>query len=214
MMARRQPCVKKLTALLALASLCFPLVALGAIKAEPKSGTNDPTTPAQDSELRPPRAELPPPLLAGNHYALIFGCIGAGVMIVSLTVLCWPKKQPPVPPGAFAIARQCLDALHAIGDGATPLAVSAVVRRFATDAFALNPTGGNGLTSEEVVSGLVTQRACPVELTNEVWRFLSECDVAKFAPGADVPQSVALFENAVKLIGEMEAARARAERTL
>jgi len=213
-MARRQPCVKKLTALLALASLCFPLVAMGAIKAEPKSGANDPTTPAQDSMLRPPRPELPPPLLARNRNAWIFGGIGAGVILVTLGALCWPRRQPPMPPTPFEIAHRELIALHATNAAATPLAVSAVVRRFATDAFALSPTGGSGLTSEEVVSGLVTQRACPVELTNEVWRFLSECDVAKFAPRAEAPQSAALFENAVKLIGELEAARARAERTL
>lgn len=184
-------------AALAAALAFFPLTAMGASKAEPVS------------DLRPPRPEMPPPPIAQRRDAWVLGGIGAVIILVSL---CWPRRKPPVPPpDPFEIARGKIGALRAKAGEATPVSVSAIVRRYAADAFALE---GTGLTSEEVVSGLATRRACPVELTNEAWHFLSGCDLAKFAPRAEAPDKLALLGNATKLIHDLEAARAKAARTL
>ncbi len=187
--------VNFLTALLAVAALHFPLAAHGAIKAEPAP------------ELRPPRPEIPPPPIARSHIAWVLGGVGAAIAVA---VLCWPRRKPPVPPpDPFFFAVENLAALRA--DGATPIAVSAIVRRYAADAFAIE---GGGLTSEELVSGLVTRRSCPVELTNAVWHFLSDCDRAKFSPVPEHAEKSALLGATAKLIEELEAARAKAARTL
>ena len=173
----------------------FPLAASGAIKAEPAS------------ELRPPRAEIPPPPLVRSHIAWVIGGLGAAIAVAAL---CWPRRKPPVPPpDPFFVAVENLATLRA--DGATPVTVSAIVRRYAADAFAIE---GSGLTSEELVSGLVTRRSCPAELTNAVWHFLSDCDRAKFSPLAEHAEKSALLGATAKLIENLEAARAKAARTL
>ena len=184
-------------AVLAAALALAPLAAMGPIKAEPVS------------ELRPPRPELAPPMTARSRSAWLLGGIGVGMILVAL---CWPRRKPPVPPPApFAVAQRELDALRADTAKATPVAASAIVRRYAVDAFGL---AGSGLTSEEVVSGLAVRRSCPVELTNAAWHFLSDCDRAKFAPHAEPVEGVALLATAASLIAELEAARAKAARTL
>ncbi len=162
-----------------------------------------------DSDLRPPRPELPAPVLARDSKVWVVFAIGGAAAIA---LICWPRRKPIIPPpDPFAIAREKLAALRANATTATPVSVSAVVRRYVTDAFALE---GTGLTSEEVVSGLVTRRTCPVELTNEAWNFLSGCDRAKFAPLAETPDTITLLSSATKLIHDLEAARAKAARTL
>ena len=184
-------------AVLAAALALAPLTAMAAIKAEPIS------------ELRPPRPELAPPMMSQHRTAWVLGGIGVGMI---LAALCWPRRKPPAPPpDPFAIAVRELKALGDDAVKATPMAVSAVVRRYAVDAFGL---AGGGLTSEEVVSGLVTRRSCPVELTNAAWHFLSDCDRAKFAPHAEPVEGMALLGTAASLIAELEAARAKAARTL
>jgi len=184
-------------ATLAAALSFFPLTGTGGIKAEPVS------------ELRPPRPELPSPLIEHNRSAWVLGGLAVGMALVLLFM---PRRKPPAsPPDPFAVAQRELDVLRAEAAKATPVAVSAVVRRFAMDAFGL---AGGGLTSEEVVSGLVTRRSCPVELTNATWHFLSECDRAKFASTAEPVEGQALLGTASSLIGELEAARAKAARTL
>ena len=184
-------------AVLAAALALFPLTAMGAIKAEPVS------------ELRPPRPELPLPMTARHRGAWVLGGIGAAMI---LTALCWPRRKPPAPPpDPFAIAQRELDALRADAAKATPVAVSAIVRRYAVDGFGL---AGSGMTAEEVVSGLVTRRACPVELTNAAWHFLADCDRAKFAPHAEPVEGLALLGKTASLIADLEAARAKAARTL
>ena len=182
---------------LAVALALFPLSAMGAIKAEPVS------------ELRPPRPELAPPMFAQHRTAWVLGGIGAGMILVAL---CWPRRKPPVPPPApFAVAQRELDALRADAAKATPVAVSAMVRRYAVDAFGL---AGSGMTAEEVVSGLAVRRSCPAELTNAAWHFLSDCDRAKFAPHAEPVEGLALLGKTASLIADLEAARAKAARTL
>ena len=184
-------------AVLAAALALLPLAAIGAIKAEPVS------------ELRPPRPELAPPMIAQHRSAWVLGGIGVGMI---LAALCWPRRKPPAPPpDPFAIVQQELDALRTDAVKATPVAVSAMVRRYAVDAFGLE---GNGMTAEEVVSGLVTRRSCPVELTNSAWHLLSDCDRAKFAPHPEPVEGMALIGTAASLIAELEAARAKAARTL
>ena len=182
-----------LAAVLALA----PLAAMGAIKAEPPS------------ELRPPRPELAPPMIAQHRTAWVLGGLGVGLILVAL---CWPRRKPPAPPpDPFAVAQRELDVLRTDAAQATPVGVSAIVRRYAVGAFGL---AGSGMTAEEVGSGLMTRRACPVELTNTAWHFLSDCDRAKFAPHAEPVEGIALLATAASLIAELEAARAKAARTL
>ena len=184
-------------AALAAALALFPLTGMCAIKTE------------QPSDLRPPLPELPPPPIAQRRDAWVLGSVGAVIILVSI---CWPRRKPPVPPPRpFAIAHEKFSTLHADGTGATPAAVSAIVRQYSATAFAL--TGG-GLTSEEVVSGLVTRRACPAELTNAVWHFLSDCDRAEFSPIRESADGPTLLASASKLVDELEAARAKAARTL
>ena len=184
-------------AVLAAALAIFPLAATGAIKS------------VQVSELRPSRPKLPPPMTGTSRNAWVFGGLAAGVL---LATLCWPRRKPPAPPpDPFAVAQRELTVLGADAAKATPVAVSAIVRRYAADAFGL---AGGGMTSEEVVSGLAPRRACPVELTNASWHFLSDCDRAKFAPHAEPVEGVALLAAAASLLGELEAARAKAARTL
>lgn len=180
------------------AALAFaPLAAMGAIKAE------------RVSELRPPRPELAPPMVEQHRSLWVLGGIGTGII---LAALCWPRRKPPAPPpDPFAVAQRELDALRADAGKATAVAVSVIVRRFAVDAFDL---AGSGMTSEEVVSGLAPRRACPVELTNAAWRFLSDCDRAKFAPNAEPMGGMPLVAAAEALVRELEAARAQAARTL
>jgi hypothetical protein len=181
--------------------VCFSPVASGAIKAEPKA---EPV-----SELRPPRPELPAPLIENTRHVWVLGSL-AGVMLLVLIFM--PRRKPPVPPpDPFAVAQRELDSFRDDAAKATPVAVSAIVRRFAMAAFGL---AGGGLTSEEVVSGLVTRRACPAELTNAAWHFLSDCDRVKFAPHEQPPDAPALLASAWNIIGELEAARAKAARTL
>ena len=189
--------MKRITLALALALAIFPLCAMGAIKAEPVS------------ELRPPRPKLPRPAAGISRNVWVFGGLTVGLL---LATLCWPRRKPPAPPpDPFAIAHRELDLLRAEIAKATPVMVSAIVRRYAADAFGL---AGGGMTSEEVVSGLVPRRACPAELTNATWHFLSDCDRAKFAPHAEPMDGAALLGSASSLIGELEAARAKAARTL
>ena len=184
-------------AALAAALAFFPLTAMSAIKAEPVS------------DLRPPRPEMPPPPIAQRRDAWVLGAVGAGIILVAL---CWPRRKPPVPPPPpFSVAHGKFSALRADAAGATPAAVSAIVRHYAAAAFALP---GNGLTSEEVVSGLVTRRACPAELTNAVWHFLSDCDRAEFSPVREAADGSTLLASASRLVDELEAARAKAARTL
>ena len=183
-------------AVLAAALALFPLTAMGAITAEPVS------------DLRPPRPEMPPPPITERRDAWVLGGIGAVIILVSI---CWPRRKPPVPPPRpYAVAHEKFDALRASA-AADPAAVSSVVRQYASAAFSL--TGG-GLTSEEVVSGLVTRRACPAELTNAVWHFLSDCDRAEFSPIRESADGPTLLASASKLVDELEAARAKAARTL
>ncbi len=175
----------------------FPLASFGAIKAD------------HASELRPPRPEIPPPPIARSHLAWVAGGLGAAIIFA---VLCWPRRKPPLPPpDPFAVALEQLGNLRADAAAATPLAASVILRRYAAQAFAIE---GSGLTSEELVSGLVTRRLCPVELTNAVWHFLSDCDRAKFSPLPGHTDGSALLGTTAKLIDELEAARAKAARTL
>jgi hypothetical protein len=184
-------------AALAAAFALFPLATIAAIKAE------------RASELRPPRPEIPPPLLERNRNAWVLGGLGAAII---LTALCWPRRKPPVPPpNPYAVAREKLDALRANPVHATPIFASAIVRSFAAEVFAIE---GSGLTSEELVSGLLTRRSCPAELTNAVWHFLSDCDRSKFSPLPEHADGAALLGATTKLIDELEAARAKAARTL
>ena len=184
-------------AVIAAVLMLFPPVAMGAIKTEPPA------------DLRPPRPELAPPVSARNRSAWVLGGLGLAMILVALS---WPRRKPPAPPpDAFAVAQKKLGALRAENARATPVAVSAIVQRYAADAFGID---GSGFTSEELVSGLVTRRSCPVELTNAVWRFLSACDRAKFSPRPEYAEGPALITDAAKLLDELEAARARAARTL
>jgi hypothetical protein len=176
----------------------LPLAAMGAIKAEPVS------------QLRPPLPEIPPPLIENTRHTWVLGSLAAGCVLV-LLFMPRRKKPAPPPPDPFAIAQGELDSLRTDAAKVTPVAVSAMVRRYAADAFGIE---GSGLTSEEVVSGLVTRRSCPVELTNTTWHFLSRCDRAKFAPHVEPLDGAALLGSAGTLIGELEAARAKAARTL
>jgi len=177
------------------AVVLLPFGAMGAIKAEP------------ETELRPPRPELPAPRVVRNRGAWVLGGIGVGLIVAAL---CWPRRKPPEPPPEpSVIAHRELDALRAGAEKATPAAVSAIVRKYAVRAFGLS---GDGLTSEEVVSGLAALRCCPSELTNSAWHFFSDCDRVKFAPHAEPVKE--LLETAGSMIRELEAARARAARTL
>ncbi len=182
---------------LAAALALFPIVVSGAIKAEPAP------------ELRPPRPEIPPVPIARSHIAWVLGGLGAAIVFA---VLCWPRRKQSIPlTDPFTVAHEKLAAVRADTGGATPVEVSAIVRRYAADAFVIE---GGGLTSEELVSGLVTLRSCPVELTNAVWHFLSDCDRAKFSPAAEPSEKSALLAATAKLIDNLEAARAKAARTL
>ena len=175
----------------------LPLTALGAIKAEPMS------------DLRPALPELAPPVTEASRRTWVLGGVAAGLV---LALLCWPRRKPPVPPpDPHTIAQRELDALGANAAKATPLAVSAIVRRYAVEAFGLE---GSGLTSEEVVSGLATRRACPSDLVNAAWHFLSDCDRAKFAPTAEPMEAQALVGAAVSLLDQLEGARAVVARTV
>lgn len=176
----------------------FPLAASAANKTEPVT------------DLRPPRPVLPPPPITQRHDAWVLGAVGAGLI---LAALCWPRrKQPaPPPPRPFAVAHEKFAALRATGAQATPAAVAAIVRQYAGTAFGIT---GSGLTSEEIVSGLVTRRACPAEVTNAVWHFLSDCDRAEFSSLHESAESAVLVANASKLVDELEAARAKAARTI
>lgn len=193
-------------AALAAALALFPLAAPAAVKTAPVTSSK---AQEPDSDLRPPLPELPAPAIERDRKVWVVFAIGG---TLALALICWPRRKPPVPPpDPFAIARDKLGTLRANAADATHVAVSAIVRRYAADAFRLD---GTGLTSEEVVSGLATRRSCPVELTNEAWHFLSGCDRAKFAPCAETPDTLTLLTNATKLIHDLEAARAKAARTL
>jgi hypothetical protein len=175
----------------------LPLTALGAIKAEPMS------------DLRPPRPQLPAPTIERNRQEWVLGGVAAGLI---LALLCWPRRKPPSPPpDPHTIAQQELDALAADPAKATPVSVSAIVRRYAVDAFGL---AGNGLTSEEVVSGLATRRSCPADLVNAAWHFLSDCDRAKFAPTTEPTEGQALLGAATSLLDQLEGARAAVARAV
>lgn len=188
-------------AILATFLALLPLTAAGAIKAEPKA--------AAETELRPPRPGVPPPARGLSTGAWVLAGTGT---VVLLAALFWPRhRQPSPPPDPLVVAQEQLRALRSDVAAVTPAAVSTVVRFYAADAFHIE---GSGLTSEEVVSALVTRRKCPVEITNAVWRFLSECDAAKFSAHAEPPEAEALLAGATKLVDELEAARVRAVRTL
>lgn len=177
--------------------ILLPLVAAGAIKSEPIP------------DLRPPRAELPPLPAEKSRLPWVLGAAGAAVVALALL---WPRRRPALPPvSAFDLARAAIVGLRADPSLATPLSVSAMVRRYAASAFALP---GTGVTAEEVASGLAARRNCPTELASQVWQFLAECDVAKFSPGASNAASAELVERAEKLIEALENARVTAERTL
>lgn len=173
--------------------LALPMAASAAIKAEPPS------------ELRPPRCELPAPPAGPDHRPWLL--VGAGAVAVLAAAL-WPRRKPVAPPpDPFAVARRSLDAARM--NGATAADVSAIVRRYAVDAFALPAPG---LTSEEVITGLAGRRPFPAEVVNAAWAFLSECDVRIFAPVA--PPASDLPERAEKLVADLEAARVAAARAL
>ena len=178
------------------ACLAFaPLAAFGAIKTDPIP------------DLRPPRPELPASAEKDNRLPWLLGGVGLAIIAVAL---CWPRRKP-APPPPFDVALRELSALRADASLATPAAVSAIVRRYAVAAFDLP---GSGVTAEEVASELVVRRSCPSELANAAWRFLADCDVEKFAPGASGTASSEMLGRAEKLIADLEAARAAAARTL
>jgi hypothetical protein len=174
------------------ASLVFaPFAAMGAIKSE------------EIPELRPPREELPVPVVVvRDRRVWVFAGTGAALI---LAALCWPRKKPtPTPPDPFALAQRELAALRAQSARATTVEVSAIVRRYAVAAFALP---GKELTSEEVITGLGLCQACPAEMANAAWQFLSGCDVANFAPGVPPTEISQWIRRAEKLLADMEAAR-------
>ena len=95
----------------------FPLAAFAAIKAE------------REFDLRPPLPELPAPVLARDRKVWVVCGIGGAVAIA---LICWPRRKPLVPPpDPFDIAREKIGALRANAGGATPVSVSAIVRRYA-----------------------------------------------------------------------------------
>ena len=185
----------------AAACLAFaPLAAFGAIKSE------------SIPDLRPPRPELPAFVEKDSRLPWLLGGVGLAIVAV---MLCWPRRKPvSPPPPPFDVAQHELSALRADASLATPAAVSAIVRHYAVAAFDLP---GSGVTAEEVASQLVMRRSCPPELANAAWQFLAECDVAKFAPfTSSIPGATSseMLGRAEKLIADLEAARARAARTL
>lgn len=183
--------------ILAAALMFAPLNGLAAIRAE------------QPSALVAPRGELPESVVSSNRTAWVLGGLGA---LVILAAWCWPRRKPPLmAPRPIEIARQKIESLQSGELPVTPVSVAAVVRVYAADTFG---TERPGVTSEELVSGLANHRVCPVELTNAVWHFLSDCDRAKFSPNAAAPDGAALVGNASKLIESLEAAREKASRTL
>ena len=174
-----------------------PLAALGAIKAEPIP------------DLRPPRPEIPAPVAKDDRLPWLLGVAGLGFIAA---VVCWPRRKPVhAPPPPYLVAQRELGALRAESSLATPVSVSAVLRRYAVAAFDLP---GSGVTAEEVASGLAARRSCPVELANAAWQFLAECDVAKFALGASGLPPLGILLRAEKLLADLEAARAASARTL
>jgi hypothetical protein len=181
----------------AAALVLMPCFAAGAIKTEPIP------------DLRPPRQELPPLPEKPDRLPWIFG--GTAFALVAVLMF-WPRRKPaPPPPSPYEVAQSALAAMRGDGSLATPTAISATLRQFAARAFDLS---GGGVTAEEVASGLAARRNCPTELASEVWQFLAECDVAKFAPGAPSPAVTEMLDRADRLVESLETARATAARTL
>ena len=182
-----------ITACLALA----PLVAFGAIKAEPLP------------DLRPPRPEIPALFVKDNRIPWL---VGAVFFAVVAAVICWPRRRHvPAPPSPFLVAQREFGALRSDSSLATPASVSSILRRYAVAAFDLP---GSGVTAEEVASGLAARRSCPVDLANATWQFLAECDVEKFAPGVQHPPPLPILPRAEKLLADLEAARTASTRSL
>lgn len=173
---------------LAICIACFPLASFAAIKTEPIP------------DLRPPRPELPPVVDPKSPLPWVLG--GAGLAAITV-LLMWPRRKPVPPlPRPFARAQNELAALRAEPARATPAAVSAIVRRYVVAVFCLP---GEGATTGEIASGLAAGSSCPPGLADAVGRFLGECDVAKFAPGAGAADSAELLARAAKLLAELEA---------
>jgi hypothetical protein len=171
--------------------VCSPFAVFGAIKTEPIP------------ELRPPRPELPP--AAATESPLPWALGGVGVAAVAIAIA-WPRRKPvppPVPP--FIVAQRELHALRMENLPATPVAVSSVVCRYVVAAFGLP---ASGVTSAEVIAGLASHGQCGVELTDVLGRFLGECDVAKFAPGAAPQGPAELVSRAERLLADLEGCRA------
>lgn len=175
----------------------LPTAASCAIKAEPLP------------DLRPPRPEIPALFVRDRRLPLL---AGAACFAVIAAIVCWPRRRPAhVPPSPYVLAQREIGALRSDSSRATPLSVSAILRRYAVAAFDLP---GAGVTAEEVASGLAARRSCPVELADATWQFLAECDVEKFAPGSPGPPMLQILPRAEKLLADLEAARIASARRL
>jgi hypothetical protein len=202
-----------------------PFAVHGAIKTEPIP------------ELRPPRAEVPPAAEEKRPLPWVLGGVGVAALAIALAWPRRKPAPPPEPPFAVAQRElKALSAEHSRATPAAVSSVvrryvaaafglpvaqaSAPAVSQPSPAAAAMQAGrlrygrqdacatGSGVTSEEVVAFLVAHPRCPAELIDAVDRFLGECDVAKFAPGATQEAAGELISRAAKLLADLEACRA------
>jgi len=166
---RLSPCPFWILTLLVTAVACKPLAFATGTNVE--SGEEIPP-------LRPPRPELPPTFWELNAGWVLLGS-ALLLAICALGIWLWlkPRQRPSTPPET--VARHALEPLREQPEtGAVLSRVSQVVRRYFTAAFGLPP---HELTTSEFRKAIAGAKDIGSELSDDVCRFLEQCDERKFA---------------------------------
>jgi hypothetical protein len=172
------------------------------------AATNISTAADGLSQLRPPRAEIPP------TFWEIYGAwviVGAVLFVALIGVAVWAltRPKPPIIIPPHIRAKRSLDPLLTKPeDGLVLSHVSQVLRRYVAEAFALPP---GEQTTAEFCRVIATHEGVGPELSAEISAFLRRCDERKFTPSPPAaPMAGAAM--ALKLIDAAETRQAELRR--
>lgn len=164
--------------------------------------------------LAPAYGQIPPTFWDQHGTAIIIGSL-ALLAVVSVVVwkLLQPKPPAVVPPEI--VARLALNKLQKEPESGKVLSeTSQILHRYVTTAFQL-PT--EELTTTEFYLALASNSQIPLELGENISRFLRECDERKFSPATnEAPMNAAnhaleLVAQSEKFLSSVERAPSRAE---
>jgi hypothetical protein len=155
-------------------------------------------------ELRPPKGQIP--------FDVPENAIFIGALVLAFTVLVLgrirqmmlPKPLAPVAPPLTVALRE----LAEVGEHDVAWKCGQIVRRYLFSAYGIGP---EGVTTSELCAQFAAHPLADADSATALAAFLTECDLARFAPLAAAPEEIEAVRRAAELIEQLEARRSRVQ---